>query len=133
VKKSLRLACILALLCSAFAQAATITAVGVPVIAAQPALVIVNALPDYPADWKIYVAGEKQWAGLMSKVDHTSQAAVTDRKQRTTIVRGLIFTDLPATGIHVTAQHVLAHELGHIMCNCDDEWTAESYARAHSK
>jgi hypothetical protein len=130
VKKFQRLFCILALLCPTL-QAVTITAVGVPVSTAQPVLAIVNTLSDYPADWRIYVASEQQWAGLMGKVDHTSRAAVTDRKQHITIVRGLLFTDIAATGVHVTAQHVLAHELGHIMCNCDDEWEAEKYARAH--
>lgn len=129
MKSFLRLSCILALLCST-AQAATITAVGVPVSTAQPALTIVNNL-DWPSDWHIYVAGEKQWADLMGKVDHTSQTAVTDRKKHITIVRGLLFTDIAATGVHVTAEHVLAHELGHIKCNCDDEWEAETYARAH--
>jgi hypothetical protein len=111
------------------ARAATITAVGIPVAAAMPALDIVNQL-DYPSDWRIYVAGEKQWADLMTKVDHTSQLAVTDRKQHITVIRALAFTDPNITGRYITPKHVLAHELGHIKCQCDDEWIAENYANS---
>jgi hypothetical protein len=111
-------------------QAATITAAGAPVSDAQAVLTIVNQL-DFPADWKIYVAGEKQWAGLMDKVDHTSALAVTDRQKHITVIRALALTDPNVTGKYVTAKHVLAHELGHIVCNCDDEWKAENYAHKH--
>jgi hypothetical protein len=129
VKSFLRLLCILATLCET-SNAATIQAVGLPVASAAPALAIVNTL-DYPADWHIYIAGEKQWADLMTKVDHTSQLAVTDRKQRITVIRALALADPNVTGKYVTAHHVLAHELGHIVCNCNDEWKAENYANAH--
>ena len=130
MKSFLRLLCILATSCVA-SNAATIQAVGLLAASAAPvALAIVNTL-DYPADWHIYIAGEKQWADLMTKVDHTSQLAVTDRKQRITVIRALALTDPNVTGKYVTAHHVLAHELGHIVCNCNDEWKAEDYANAH--
>jgi len=129
VKSFLRLLFILATPCVT-SNAATIQAVGFPVASAAPVLVIVNTL-DYPADWNIYIAGEKQWVNLMTKVDHTSQLAVTDRKQRITVLRALALTDPNVTGKYVTAHHVLAHELGHIVCNCNDEWKAENYANAH--
>jgi len=35
--------------------------VGFLVASAAPAVAIVNTL-DYPVDWHIYIAGEKQWA-----------------------------------------------------------------------
>jgi hypothetical protein len=103
----------------------TITAAGAPVSDAQAVLTIVNQL-DFPADWKIYVAGEKQWSGLMEQVDHTSQLAVTDRQKHVTVIRALALTDPNVTGKYVTAKHVLAHELGHIKCDCNDEWKAEN-------
>jgi hypothetical protein len=112
------------------AQAATITAAGAPVSDAQTVLTIVNQL-DFPADWKIYVAGEKQWAGLMDQVDHTSQLAVTDRQKHITVLRAAGVNDPNLTGHYITTKHVLAHELGHIVCNCDDEWKAENYAHKH--
>jgi hypothetical protein len=128
-----RLSCILTLLVASIsAQAATITAVGVPVSDAQAVLTIVNQL-DFPADWKIYVAGERQWAGLMEQVDHTSQLAVTDRQKHITVIRALALTDPNVTGKYVTAKHVLAHELGHIKCDCNDEWKAENYADQHER
>ena len=130
MKSFLRLLCILATPCVT-SNAATIQAVGLLAASAAPvALAIVNTL-DYPADWHIYIAGEKQWADLMTKVDHPSQLAVTDRKQRITVIRALALTDPNVTGKYVTAHHVLAHELGHIVCNCNDEWKAEDYANAH--
>lgn len=128
-----RLSCILTLLVASIsAQAATITAAGAPVSDAQAVLTIVNQL-DFPADWKIYVAGEKQWSGLMEQVDHTSQLAVTDRQKHITVIRALALTDPNVTGKYVTAKHVLAHELGHIKCGCDDEWKAENYANQHDR
>src|SRR5215471_175911 len=129
VKSFLRLLCILATPCVT-CNAATIQAVGVPVAPATLALAIVNTL-DYPADWHIYIAGEKQWADLMTKVDHTSQLSVTDRKQHVTVIRALALADPNATRKYVTAHHVLAHELGHIVCNCNNEWKAENYANSH--
>jgi hypothetical protein len=129
--KSKGLFVILLLLASLLpAHAATITAAGTPVADAQAVLTIVNQL-DFPADWKIYVAGEKQWAGLMDQVDHTSQLAVTDRQKHITVIRAVALTDPNVTGKYVTAKHVLAHELGHIKCDCNDEWKAENYARKH--
>ena len=131
--KSKGLFVILLLLASLLpAQAATITAAGAPVADAQAVLTIVNQL-DFPTDWKIYVAGEKQWSGLMEQVDHTSQLAVTDRQEHITVIRALALTDPNVTGKYVTATHVLAHELGHIKCGCDDEWKAENYANQHER
>ena len=86
---------------------------------------------DFPNDWRIIVVGEKLWSGEMEKLNHTSQLAVTDRKQHITLIRAAAFTDPNLTGRYTTARHVLAHELGHIKCDCNDEWSAEMYANAH--
>ena len=128
--KSLQRLVLAVLIAASAAQAATITAVGIPVKDAAAIVTDLKGL-DYPADWTIYVAGEKQWSGLMDKVDHTSQLAVTDRAKRVTVIRALALTDPNVTGKYVTAHHVLAHELGHVQCNCNDEWKAETYANAH--
>jgi len=132
VRVFFRLSCILAplLWLVSIGYASTIQAAGVPVESCKPALAAVNTL-DFPSDWRIIMAGEKLWAGEMEKVDHTSQLAVTDRKQHITLIRAAAFTDPNLTGKYITARHVLAHELGHIKCGCNDEWKAENYANAH--
>ena len=126
-----RLSCILAPLLMLIPRGyATIQAAGVPVESCEPALSAVNRL-DFPRDWRIIVVGEKLWAAEMEKLDHTSELSVTDRKQHITLIRAVAFTDPNLTGKYVTARHVLAHELGHIKCDCNDEWSAEIYANRH--
>jgi hypothetical protein len=126
--KHLRLLCILSVMFCGIANAATIHATGVPVSACAPALAIINKL-DYPGDWKVMVVGEKLW-----KDGHfASELAVTDRAKHVTLIRAQAFTDLHFTGRYITPRHVLAHELGHIVCDCNDEWKAEQYAATYDR
>lgn len=95
---------------------------------------ITEALTYFPIssqpDWKIFVVPADQWReGLSAKNAQTSI--------------GTCYTQLPFKFTYCRAEwvkgasvrqisHSLAHELGHIICNCDDERTAEAFANRYS-
>ena len=126
--KSKRLFLILLVL-RGLAAAVDIQAAGVPVLSCKPVLEDVDQQRDWPSDWRIIVVNERVWAKYMSQVDHQSLLAVTDRKQRITILRAAGVADPNLTGHYIELRHVLAHELGHVLCDCNDEWKAESHAK----
>ena len=126
--------CSLCMLLTNFAYAATVVAAGTKTVeacnfAVQPTFNIVKTLP-YPADWKVVVVcNENLWDGLMKQanVDYISDYAFTYQPNRVTFIRAKVF----AERMEYTPEQVLSHELGHIMCNCDDEDRAWDWANKH--
>src|SRR5215470_5266135 len=115
-------------------HAATVIAAGTKTVEAcsfalDPAAKIVGRLP-YPSDWKVVVVcNENVWDMLMkqSKVNYVSDYAFTYRPNRITFIRAKIF----AERMKYSPEQVLKHELGHIVCKCDDEEVAWRWAEKH--
>jgi hypothetical protein len=109
------------------AGAATVFAAGTDTVqacsfAVNPAAEIVGHLP-YPADWKVVVVcNDNVWDTLMrqGKVNFISDYAFTFQPNRVTFIRAKVFLER----MNYTPQQVLEHELGHILCTCDDEQVA---------
>jgi hypothetical protein len=79
----------------------------------------------FPPGWKIaIVCSPVRWQILTQPMDtpHTP-IAFTRPNQRLTALNGAIFHEFPP---HY--RHILAHELGHIQCNCADEALVEQLA-----
>ena len=81
----------------------------------------------FPQGWAVLVAcNEMQWEKLQRRADaQATQSAFTNVTGKITVVRGTIF--LQTVGAR-SARRVLLHEIGHIQCNCGDEWEAEAWA-----
>jgi hypothetical protein len=117
---------------SAPTSAATIIAAGTKTVAecdfaVKPTAAIVGKLP-YPADWKIVVVcNEILWDGLMkqSKVNYISDYAFTFQPNKVTFIRAKVFLER----MKYTPTEILKHELGHIICKCDNEEVAWTKAR----
>jgi hypothetical protein len=87
--------------------------------AVNPAAEIVRHLP-YPEDWKVVVVcNEIVWDTLMKQksVEYLTDYAFTFQPNHVTFIRAKVF----AERMRYTPEQVLRHELGHIMCKCDDE------------
>lgn len=110
---------------------ATVLAAGTKTVeacafAVNPAAEIVGQLP-YPDDWKVVVVcNEIVWDMLMKQknVDYLTDYAFTFQPNRVTFIRAKIF----AERMPYTPEQVLRHELGHIICKCDDEDRAWNWA-----
>ncbi|MGH9546060.1 MAG: hypothetical protein ACRD23_12700 [Terriglobales bacterium] len=115
-------------------RAATVIAAGTNAVkacgfAVNPTAEIVSRLP-YPADWKVVVVcNENMWDTLMrqSKVEFISDYAFTFQSNHVTFIRARVFLE----PMRHTPERVLKHELGHIMCKCDDEDRAWAWAEKH--
>ena len=79
----------------------------------------------FPDDWKIGVACSSiGWNSLRKIGDfQKSDSAFTNIRKRSTVVNSEIFNHFRSS-----YRHVLAHELGHIACDCADEDKAERLA-----
>ena len=85
----------------------------------------------FPHDWTIVVAcTPATWEYLQAKADAPgTNTAFTNQLGHVTVVRGMIYLELPRLGIaHPTPRVVLEHELGHILCSCNDEVKADRAA-----
>lgn len=111
--------------------AATVIAAGTKTVeacafAVNPAAEIVSQLP-YPDDWKVVVVcNEILWDTLMKQknLEYLTDYAFTFQLNRVTFIRAKVF----AERMRYTPEQVLRHELGHIMCKCDDEDRAWNWA-----
>ena len=114
-------------------RAATVYAAGTKTVdacgfAAYPTAEIVSHLP-YPPDWRVVVVcNEIVWDTLMrqDKVNFISDYAFTVQLNRVTFIRAKVFLE----PMDYTPAQVLGHEVGHIVCRCDDEniawkWTEQ--------
>lgn len=79
-----------------------------------------------------YVASDPgTWQSIEQRVGGLNTGgALTDRKQKFTIVNGMIYSPLFSCAGYVqkTAQRILRHEPGHIICNSSSEDVADRYA-----
>jgi len=87
---------------------------------------------DFPKDWTIAVACTPAiWERLQrQRDDFNTVTAFTNLKGHLTVLNGRIYLEpVPLRGTwHWTPRRVLRHELGHILCNCDDEAKADKAA-----
>jgi hypothetical protein len=82
----------------------------------------------YPHDWTIVVAcNDIVWQRLQRKADvQRTNTAFTYIQHGITVLNGLMYLEIPLRGTdHRTPRLVLKHELGHIICGCDDEERAD--------
>jgi|SRR4051812_19534239 hypothetical protein len=80
---------------------------------------------SYPNDWRILVAcSPVAWQNLLRAADvHGTHSAFTNLRKRTTVINADIFRRFSSQ-----YRRTLAHELGHILCNCSSEAKAEDFA-----
>jgi hypothetical protein len=118
------------------ACAATVFAAGSKTVkacnfAVTPTAEIVGGLP-YPDNWRVVVVcNENVWDTLMrqSNVQFISDYAFTFQANHVTFIRARVFREQ----MHYTPEQVLRHELGHIICSCDDEDKAWAWNVKRSK
>lgn len=87
---------------------------------------------QFPADWTVYVTCDPgTWQSIEQRVGGVNTgAAFTDRKQKFTIVNGMMYKPLFSFASYVqkTPERILRHEVGHIICNTSSEDVADRYA-----
>jgi hypothetical protein len=136
VKKSLRLLCILSVLALCNLADATnikvVTAKPSQCQALQPLLADLNTI-QFPSDWTVYVACDvSTWQNILMRSDQLGKtnAALTDRARKFTIINGMMYAPMFAFQRYTqkTPQRVLKHELGHITCDSASEEMADRYA-----
>ena len=100
--------------------------------ATAPLLDMLNTYAKFPPGWRIVIAcSDIAWQALRMHADAMdTNHAFTNMKGQVTVINGAIFCS-PEVGR--PPQRVLAHELGHIKCNCNDEGRAEKYALSLEK
>ena len=139
MKHHLRLVCILLLLPSFLPTQAQVVVQLVGIqhaaqckYATAPLLEILNTYAKFPPGWTIVVAcSDIAWQVLRSHADAIdTNHAFTNMKGHLTVINSAIFRS-PEVGR--PPQRILAHELGHIRCGCDDERKAEKYALSLEK
>jgi hypothetical protein len=76
----------------------------------------------FRSDWTVVIACTSlAWEGARTKAGRPpTKTAFTSLQAKITVLNGAIFYDLRGE-----YRHTLAHELGHIECNCSDEGRAE--------
>ncbi len=80
----------------------------------------------YPAGWTVAImCTETRWTALLASIDERRPRlrAFTRLKERITVIDGAIFRESPPN-----YRHIMAHELGHIRCECADENRVEHLA-----
>lgn len=116
--------------------ASTVIAAGTKTVeacgfAVNPAAQIIGQLP-YPADWKVVVVcNENVWDTLLRQqgVNFASNYAFTYLPNHVTFIRARVFLER----MNYSPEQVLKHELGHILCDCDNEEVAWRWAATQSK
>ena len=87
---------------------------------------------QFPADWTVYVACDSgTWQSIEQRLGGLNTgAALTDRKQKFTIVNVMMYNPQFSFASYVqkTPERILRHEVGHIICNTSSEDVADRYA-----
>lgn len=80
---------------------------------------------NYPPEWKVGIlCTPVAWNELVRKSELSNvHTGITELKEKYTFLNGAIFTGWPQE-----YRHTIAHELGHIYCNCVSEYKAEKLA-----
>ncbi len=116
---------------TSLSRAVTVFAAGTNTVeacgfAVNPAARILGHLP-YPSDWRVVVVcNENAWDQLMrqDRVNFVSNYAFTFQPNHVTFIRAKVFLE----PMHYTPEQILRHELGHVVCRCDDEEAAWRWA-----
>jgi len=84
----------------------------------------------YPAGWTLAImCTAVRWDSILREADvRNTHVAFTRISERITVFNSNIFHDFPQN-----YRHIVAHELGHINCNCADEGKAEELAHEMEK
>jgi hypothetical protein len=84
----------------------------------------------FPQGWTLgIVCTPVAWEEILKIADPPrTNRAFSNLIRRSTVLNSAIFRDSRAL-----YRHTLAHELGHAMCDCNDEHKAESYAVKHDR
>ncbi len=94
---------------------------------AAPLRVLQAELPtiNFPEGWKFIVTCNPLAWEFARKVAGSppTDAAFTDLTQRITVLNSAKLRQR-----RPQYRHILVHELGHVRCNCNDEWKAETFA-----
>ncbi len=78
----------------------------------------------YPSNWTVgVVCNQNAWNSLIAFARVHTQTGFTNLQKHTTAVNARKFRDS-----RVRFRHTLAHELGHVTCQCDSEERAEELA-----
>lgn len=122
MKKTLGLLCILAPL---FANAATVNYTPAKCSAVQRTVDLLKTFRT-PREWSVVVVCNPQaWEHYRARFDsERTDAAFTLRSQRITLVNAAIYDTKPES----LCLFILAHELGHLICACDEESKANKEA-----
>jgi hypothetical protein len=80
----------------------------------------------FPVNWHILIIPERNWLVVKANTHVSTQAAFTNLKEHETIIRERFVLDTPEE-----LRYVLAHEAGHIACQCKNEVVADSWAHEH--
>jgi hypothetical protein len=86
---------------------------------------LLNTFPN-PANWQVVVVCTPQaWQHYRAMFGaEATQSAFTIRSHRITIVNAAMYDEKPES----QSRFILAHEAGHLICNCDDEDKADKEA-----
>ena len=84
---------------------------------------------SFPKDWTLLVAcNSVAWQNLRRRADALqTNTAFTNMAGHLTVLNGAIYRDMPPLRgtAFLTPSGVLKHELGHIVCACNDEFQAD--------
>jgi hypothetical protein len=137
VKNFLRLAAIIAVMVNSV-SAANIIALGVNKPTDCPALApLLEDLKtvQFPSNWTVYVAcSNVAWQNVMQRedVDGMTNAGITDRVHKLTIINGAMYSATFSFDRQVqrTPERILKHELGHIICGSRKEDVADGFVNS---
>jgi hypothetical protein len=90
----------------------------------------IRSMP-FPDDWTIVVTcNDHDWQNWLAKSKYPrTNTAFTGLKQRITVLNGFIFApSYRRTSPRYVPKFTMAHEIGHIRCQCEDEFTADKLA-----
>jgi hypothetical protein len=119
------LATILGILILTGAAGAKVLTVGECKATAEALVTTVSPLA-YPKDWTFYVScSPATWTAIQQKYGmQREDFAFTDRAKHVTILNGDMFKQT-----RIAPTFVMRHELGHFVCETQNENTADLYAK----
>lgn len=86
---------------------------------------LAKSLKERPSNWKILVQDEPTWKRQSQQPGVArTQEAFSIRKKRITIIRASFVNN----NMDFRVKRTLAHEAGHIFCDCNDESRADKIA-----
>jgi hypothetical protein len=90
---------------------------------AMERVVAIRKTLPVPADWHFFMVSEADWR-MRQGVARGTQTAYSDLGTNVTYLRESYAASAPDEKL----RHTIAHEMGHRICNCTDESTADRIA-----